>query len=134
MMMIYLKKTIFLKTSIMKKFFLLCVLLFVFMQTKAQMYIIYFDGEYNASTGLIDYNITTISPDGSTEVDYWQDVYIYAEQASFDSDVIGFYQKLQEHVNPLLEQGYHFINPFVSTLPETSLMNPYEYTFFLAAP
>ena len=119
----------------MKKLFVLLFFLFVFMEIKAQMYIIYFDGEYDNDSGLFDYNITTIAPDGTTEVDSWEDISIEAESTSFDPDVIIFYQKVQEHVNPLLEQGYHFINPFISGVSPTFLIeNNYEFTFFLAVP
>jgi len=116
----------------MKKLFFLCAFLFMSMQIQAQMYIIYFDFNENATD---NYQITTISPDGTVEIEDW-DENIFPSFSAFDSDVTAFYVKLQEHVSPLLDQGYRFINPFIGSESTAPMYNggDTEHVFFLAVP
>tara|TARA_B100001250_G_C19207695_1_gene532237 strand:- start:154 stop:471 length:318 start_codon:yes stop_codon:yes gene_type:complete len=103
------------------------------MQIHAQYYTIYFDRtSYDTDPG---YNIITIAPDGTTETEFWGNVHTVSD-INLDPDVTEFYQKVHEYVNPLLEQGYRFINPFTGSYGENggAPVGSSEYVFFLAIP
>ena len=119
----------------MKKLFFLCAFLFMSMQIQAQMYIIYFDFNDDALFPNPKYQITTISPDGTVEIEDW-DANINPSYGAFDPDVTAFYVKLQEHVSPLLDQGYRFIDPFIGSESSAPMYGSYdsEHVFFLAVP
>ena len=120
----------------MKKLFFLCAFLFISMQMQAQMYVIYFD--YDDSTISTpeqtpdNYRIKTVAPDGTITSETWDHPMPLADFNNFSSSVPSFYQKLQEYVNPLLEEGYRFIEPFASSNPPP--VSAGEFVFFLALP
>jgi len=115
----------------MKKLFFLCAFLFMSMQIQAQMYIIYFD-KFNVENTL-QYNIVTIAPDGTTETEEWGE-YFASNIYDSDPDIVSFFQKLQEHVGPLLEEGYRFIDPFTNTTNDMQITSQGEFVFYLAVP